>query len=160
MISSILKVVVRCKNVTFFFLHFSLRFCWGRNFLQKSIQKDIKYTGPIYSSRSLQIRRVFSVKALDLLAWGANKTRSVWELCRTLQFWDFGTAPKTEFRYPVAKVLKLCVTGCTSCKQMRQFGLKNSSDLKRTRCVDGPSMVPVCFEYVCRKLWPDPICCQ
>ena len=47
----------------------------GHNFLPNSIQKVLKYTGRIYSTRSLQIRGVFAVQVPVRRVRGANNQK-------------------------------------------------------------------------------------
>ena len=47
----------------------------GPNFLHNSIQKVLKYTGRIYSTRSLQIRGVFAVQVHVRRVGGANNQK-------------------------------------------------------------------------------------
>ena len=58
----------------------------GHNFLQNSIQKVLKYTGPLYSTRSLQIRGVFEVQWHVQLVGGANSHKQ-FRICKNFQFW-------------------------------------------------------------------------
>ena len=60
----------------------------GHNFLPNSIQKVLKYTGRIYSTRSLQIRGVFAVEVPVRRVRGANNQIYL-IMFKKFQFWGF-----------------------------------------------------------------------
>ena len=60
--------------------------CSGHNFRQNAIYKNKKYTGPIYSTRSLQIRGVFEVQVHVQLVRGAN-SHTQFRIFNNFVFW-------------------------------------------------------------------------
>ena len=63
----------------------------GRNFCQNLIQKVLKYTRPIYSTRSLQIRGVFDViqKVMWYICSHEDQTVTRDPTLQNFQFWLF-----------------------------------------------------------------------
>ena len=104
------------------------------NFSLKMSWNILKYTGTIYSTRSLQIRGVFEVKVIHFRVGGGNSHTCCGESVRIR---------KTEISERIWNFWIKCycsVTVCTTYAKIYHFHFKNSPDLKRSRRVDGPSI--------------------